>query len=127
MLETTKTSPRKFGFIFIAYFGLVIALLLWRHHSITHLVWIAFAVSAVLALFVPQYLKPIRFVWDGVLSLLRYINTRLLLGILFFGIFMPIALIRKLFKKDSLGLRYDASCKTYRTQHDMQNDLRRPF
>lgn len=127
MSEHTKTSPRKFGFIFITYFGLVIALLLWRHHPITHLVWIIFAVSIALALFTPRYLKPIQFAWDGVLSVLRYINTRLLLGILFFGIFTPIAWMRKLFKNDSLGLRYDASCKTYRTQSDTQNDLRRPF
>lgn len=128
MSPSSHMTHRKFGVIFLSYFALIILIALLRHHAVSDSVWIIFTVCLLLCCVAPKGLAPIQFVWDRVLQILRHVNTRLLLGFLFFGIFTPIALCRKLLKKDALKLQYDASCKTYRIDTtQMQNDLRRPY
>lgn len=121
-------SVRKFGFIFLLYYAAIVSILLLRHHAISLTVWIVFGAFFACVLLKPELLKPVRWLWDGILSILRYVNTRLLLGFLFYGIFTPIALIRKMLQQDALHLQYDPDCASYRVlTQEMHNDLRRSF
>ena len=122
------SESRKFGFIFSGYFLAVLLLILWRHHSVSIIAWIIFGIAFLCALFVPKVLKPINIIWDGILKVLSYVNTRILFGIIFFIIFTPIAFCKRLMKKDTLQMHYDETLSTYR--HDCRNmkiDLRRPY
>lgn len=119
---------RKFGFIFSGYYVAVVALFLWHHHPIALWAWGILVVALISTVVFPTALTPIKWLWDGILKILNYINTRLLFGILFFIIFTPISLLRKIAHKDTMGLRYDPQLTTYRIDcRDMQNDLRRPY
>ena len=119
---------RQFGLIFCSYYLAVVALFMWHHRPIAHLVWIILALVFAGTLVYPTLLIPLKWLWDGILKILNYINTRLLFGILFFVVFTPIALFKKCFGKDSMGLRYDPALKTYRGDcRNTHNDLRRPF
>lgn len=119
---------RKFGFIFSGYYFLIALLVLHHRHALSPVVWLILSFLLMFAIVSPVVLKPIKFVWDGVLRVLSYVNTRILFGVIFFGLFTPIALIRKLLKKDALQLQYDVNATTYRVDcRAMENDLRRPY
>lgn len=122
------TEARKFGFIFSGYFLAVLLLILWRHHPVSMIAWVIFGVALLLTCIAPEFLKPIKIMWDGILKVLSYMNTRILCGIIFFMIFTPIAFYKRLMKKDTLQMHYDETLSTYR--HDcrtMKIDLRRPY
>ncbi|OGT48442.1 MAG: hypothetical protein A3E82_03855 [Gammaproteobacteria bacterium RIFCSPHIGHO2_12_FULL_38_11] len=122
------TELKKFGFIFSGYYFAVLAFFIWHHHPIALLAWTILSIVLACTFFFPYFLTPLKCLWDGILKTLNYINTRLLFGILFFVIFTPIALIKKLLGKDAMGLQYDPHLKTYRTDcRNTHNDLRRPY
>ena len=67
----------------------------------------------ILAFFAPIILKPIFIVITKVGSALGWVNTRIILGIIFYLIFTPIGLISKLIGKDFLEERIDKDAKSY--------------
>ncbi|EKD45228.1 MAG: hypothetical protein ACD_70C00014G0003 [uncultured bacterium] len=122
------TELRKFGYIFAGYYFAVLALILWHHHAVSPIAWSVLALVFAMTLIFPNALTPLKWLWDGVLRCLSYVNTRIIFGILFFAIFTPIALCKKIFGKDAMGLRYDSVLKTYRADcRDMKIDLERPY
>ncbi len=66
-----------------------------------------------LAQYIPQLLRPIYVVWMMFAAVLGWINTRLILGIIFFGMFTPIALFFKMIGKDPLARKF-SSKESYR-------------
>jgi hypothetical protein len=57
-----------------------------------------------LALLVPDLLKPFAVAWFGLSKVLGWFSSRLLLGIIFYFLVTPVALMRKLLGKDMLQL-----------------------
>jgi hypothetical protein len=57
-----------------------------------------------LALLVPAILKPFAVAWFGLSKVLGWFSSRLLLGIIFYFLVTPVALMRKLLGKDMLQL-----------------------
>jgi hypothetical protein len=60
---------------------------------------------------------------------LGWVNTRIILGLLFFVMFAPVALLFRLFGRDPLARRLDKSATTYRIASDKppRERLERPF
>ena len=54
---------------------------------------------------VPGVFKPFAWVWFGLSHLLGAVMSRLILGLIFFLMVMPVGLIRRMMGKDSLNLR----------------------
>ena len=52
--------------------------------------------------------------WMFVGHILGAINTRIILGIIFFIVFTPIGLIMRAFRYDPMTRRFDSALKTYR-------------
>ena len=120
-MDNTNTNPdkqelRKFGLIFAAMFILFFALLLpWIWDKPSPLwAWIVAAVFAGTALLLPIVLTPVYHLWMKIGHVLGWINTRIILGLVFFVIFAPVALFLKLLGKDALKQRLDASASSYR-------------
>lgn len=64
-------------------------------------------------LFAPLLLKPIYTVWMKLAHGLAYVNTRILLGLVFFLMITPIGLLMRLFKGDILAEKFDKNAGTY--------------
>ena len=68
----------------------------------------------VLGAILPQVLAPIHTGWMWVGHILGWINTRILLTIVFYGLVTPIGLVFRLMGKDTMRQTLDESGTTYR-------------
>ena len=91
--------------------------------------WIVFAVLAGLGLMAPLLLRPVYHVWMRLGLLLNRITTPLILGILFYVMISPIALLRRLWSKDAMARRFDTNASSYRVPSEAKpiKQLERPF
>lgn len=106
-LDLSKQSLRKFGITMAIAFGVITALILWKHkHSILPTSIIS-ALFLILGLIAPKLLKPVYIIWMKFAFILGWINTRIILIILFYLIFTPIGLVMRLFGADLLDRKMD--------------------
>jgi hypothetical protein len=102
-------QERQFGFLFTAVFVLVAFWPLWPLHA-PNRYWLAGAgVWLLAALVYPQGLAPLYKAWMALGHALGWINSRIILGIVFFVVVMPIGLVMRLFGKDFLSMRPNRS------------------
>jgi len=130
----TNSDLRKFGFIMGGMFALLFGLIFpWIAEKNSHNwpVWpfIVMAVFWGIALFMPQVLRPVNTIWIKIGNVLGWVNSRIILGIMFFLIILPIGLILKLFGKDSMNRKFDKKLETYRrvTNPRSKENLEKPF
>jgi len=72
------------------------------------------ALLLVPALVFPGLLRPVHRGWMFAGHALGWVNTRILLGIVFYGIVTPLGLIRRLLEKDVMGLEFRQNADSYR-------------
>ena len=125
------TGYRKFGLIssaiVIILFGVLIpwlfslALPLWP--------WIVGAVLSVWALLAPCTLKPVYGIWMKFGLIMNWINTRLILGIVFYGMILPVGMLMRLTGKDPMRRGLDSNTDSYRveSQNDSRDNVERPY
>jgi hypothetical protein len=98
--------------------GVLLAVAGWNLHRGRMSVVYAFgALGALLlaaGLFVPPAARAFHTAWMRFASALGYVNSRVLLTILFYGVFVPYGLISRLLGRDPLGRR-KAGQETYWT------------
>ncbi|MDJ0581839.1 SxtJ family membrane protein [Crocosphaera sp.] len=120
-----KKGLREFGLmtgVFIALlFGLLLPLL-WGH-NLPLIPWVIAGSLVILSLFIPQSLAPIYQGWMRVAQVLAWVNNRLILGIIFFIIVTPMALIMKIIKRDPLTRQFEFRLETYRVSSKIKNKL----
>lgn len=127
----TIPELRKFGLtlasVFIGAFGLLLPLLFSK--PIPSWPWIIGIAVLIPTMTKPSWLTAIYHPWMKVGHLLGWINTRIILGIIFFLLITPIGLIRRVLGKDSLGLQFDKELKTYRKKVASQSiqHMEKPF
>jgi hypothetical protein len=87
-----------------------------------------------LALLRPAALKPVHRVWMAVGHALGWVNSRIILSVIFYGIFFPVAWVRRRTGKGSIlgSLRPDPGLESYRVPAKSRGDERavemeRPF
>lgn len=126
---TDTKQIRSFGLIMAVFFGVVLGLgPLIKMAPIRVWPLPVAAFFLLFACFFPPALKPLYQGWMFIGGVLGWINTRIILGVIFFILFTPTAFLRRLFGKDSLGLKYDPNAKTYRTIIKASNtDMTRQF
>lgn len=67
-----------------------------------------------LGLALPSSLKHIHYGWMKVGHVLGYINTRILLGVIFYGLITPMGMVMRLFGKDPMHRVLVPGADTYR-------------
>ena len=140
MAESTEKPPtpdvtelRKFGLIFgvlvIGAFGLLIPWIWDLEIAVTKWPWPMGGVFILWALVHPASLGPFYRGWMKFGHAVGWVNTRLILGITFFLMFAPVALLFRLIGKDPLARRLDESATTYRVASEKlpRERLERPF
>lgn len=66
------------------------------------------------ALLLPVILKPVYIMWMTVGFVLGWINTRILLGLVFYLVFTPVACFLTLFRVDPMRRKFDEAAVSYR-------------
>lgn len=137
MTAHTSTAPvdrkqlREFGLVFAAglvvMFGLLLPWLAERPWPVWP--WAAAAGFLALALIFPPALKPLNALWLRIGHVLGWINTRIILGVVYFAIILPAGLLLRALHKDPMHREFDASAASYRvTSKSAPNQqMERPF
>jgi hypothetical protein len=82
----------------------LILLIVWYFNRREGLI-LAAAIAHVLNMIAPQIYRPAAVVWFGLSHLLGSVVSRVVLGLVFFAVVTPVALIRRAMGKDSLRLK----------------------
>ena len=98
-------SNKKFGFLFFVIFLFLGAYLCVKNYSLASSVSILIAtIFLFFAVFLPDKLLYLNSCWMQFGVLIGKIVSPVVLGVIFFGIFLPIGLSMRLFGRDELGL-----------------------
>ena len=104
---STLPSERTFGFVFTGIF-LIVSAYLWSQDSKTTTIQIFLVLALVflaLALLMPVALRPLNKAWYKLGLLMGRVVSPIVLGILFFILISPIAIVMRLAGRDPLKLR----------------------
>lgn len=116
--ETSIGSPRGFGIVFAIVFAAIALWPLLNDGAVRLWALAGSAVFAGLAAFAPARLQPLNRLWFKFGILLGHIFTPLIMGILFFLIFTPMALMLRLLDKDLLNLKLKPQADSYWLKRD---------
>ena len=91
--------------------------------------WILAGALWVPALLMPGVLQPVYTRWMKIGHAIGWVNTRIILGLLFYVMVLPMGLILRLFGKDPMARKQDASASSYRIKsvREPRERLEKPF
>lgn len=111
-----KKGLRDFGLttgaIFAGLFGLILPLL--HGHGVPIWPWAIAGILGVWALLAPNTLNPVYYGWMRLGLILGAINSRIILGIVFYALILPTGFLMRIFSKDPMARSLDPQEKTYR-------------
>jgi hypothetical protein len=91
--------------------------------------WILASLLWLPALFIPSVLRPVYATWMKIGHVIGWVNTRIILGVLFYVMILPMGLIMRLFGKDPMARKRDKSASSYRIKSisEAKDRLEKPF
>jgi hypothetical protein len=100
-------SNRKFGLFFTLIF-LIAAIYFYLddHEILSYIFGLLVVTFLVISIYNPKVLAPLNIIWMRFGFLIGKIISPIVMGVIFFGIFTPLAIIMRLFGRDELNLRY---------------------
>lgn len=102
----SASELRKFGVAMLVGFGLIGGLFFWKRMPAAATVcWIFGAVAGVLGLTGTKVAMGIYVPWMGVALVMGNIVSRVLLAVIYYAVFTPMGLVRRLLGHDRLQLR----------------------
>ena len=115
------------GTIVAVLFGVILPLI--TGHGWPHWPWIVAGVLWLWAGLVPSTLNPVYQVWMRIGLVLGWINTRLILGLIFYLMVTPIGVVMWLCKRDPMVRKLDDGAKTYRIQSQLteRDRMEKPY
>src|SRR5690606_12562568 len=107
--EVILPSDRKFGLTFSVLLGLLGAWAAWRSHGSLAIGSATLAMSFLLAaILAPPLLHPLNRAWMALGAVLSRVVSPLVMGIVFFLLVTPTALVGRALGRDELRLRPDS-------------------
>ena len=114
--EQNIKELRKFGIttgiIVALLFGLILPWVFSK--SVPKWPWTIFSVLIIWALIAPGTLKIVYKTWMRIGLTLGWINTKIILGIVFYLVFTPMGILMRIFRKDPMRRKMDAGATSYR-------------
>ena len=110
-----RKQLRQFG---LMVGGVLVLIGLWKlyqgkHETVRFILWSVGGLLIITGSIVPKLLTPVYWIWMKLAHLLGWVNTRLLLGIIFFVIITPMAVVMKVFGRDALNRKIDKDVDSY--------------
>jgi Flp pilus assembly protein TadB len=101
-----KQNGRKFGFTMAGAFTVFALILLYRQRmTAVYVLGSLAAIFLFFALVAPKLLEPVERVWMAFARVLGAINTRIIMGLFYLLIFVPLALFFKVIGRDEMRRR----------------------
>ncbi len=107
------SSDRSFGLVFSAFFAFVGLVPLWKNHPPRAWALALSILFLVVAIVRPAWLHALNQVWIKLGLLLGRVVNPIVMGLLFFVVVAPTALIFRALGKDPLRLSWDAAAASY--------------
>ena len=107
------SSDRSFGLVFSAFFVFIGVSPLWKHHQLRPWALVLAGLFLLVAILRPAWLHPLNRIWINLGLLLGRVVNPVVMGLLFFLVVAPTALIFRFLGKDPLRLARDASVRSY--------------
>ncbi len=112
----TRKELRKFGLILggltAVFFGALLPWLWGKHLPLWP--WVLAVAFVALALALPAWLAPIYNIWMRVGRILGFVNTRIILGIIFYLAITPFGFLKRLRGYDPMSRTRDSKASSYR-------------
>ena len=91
--------------------------------------WIVAGILWVPALLMPSVLRPVYATWMKIGHAIGWVNTRIILGVLFYVLVLPMGLIMRLFGKDPMAREMNKSISSYRIESvsEPKDRLEKPY
>ena len=112
-IKSSRKDLRTFGLTMGIFFLLVGSLLIWRKGPEFLFIVILGAVLLLSGFLFPRGLKPIHRVWMTLATIIGWVMTRTVLILLYYLVITPAGLAMRIFGKQSLELKWDASATSY--------------
>lgn len=113
--QANRAQLRNFGLVVGGIFG---AMALWPAivRGGQARLWALGLASALIlpALVAPRALGPAHRLWMALAGVLGWVNTRVVLGLIFFGLITPMGFVMRLIRRDPMQRAFDPSVSTYR-------------
>jgi len=129
LIEVNWNPPakqlRSFGWICLVAFGAIGAWVRYRHSlfgfdfqaetavAVSWVLWGIAALSAMLAAVAPKALRPLHVLLTAITLPIGMVISHVLMAVLYYGLFTPVALIFRVMGRDALERRFDADAATY--------------
>lgn len=108
-----RSSDRNFGLVMTGFFVIVALLPLWNGQAIRLWALMIAGVFFVPAIVFPKVLSRLNILWMQFGELLSKIVSPIALGLVFFVVITPFALVMRLLGKQTLELKFDAKSDSY--------------
>ena len=122
---------RKFGLIFGGIVAVLFGLLLPWAFGFAWPVWpwVVAAISGFWGLAHPDSFFVFYRVWMKFGHIAGWINTRIILGIMFYLLFFPVGILMRLVAKDPMARKLDSGAQSYRIVSEApdKNHIERPY
>jgi hypothetical protein len=116
--QITLPSDRSFGLLFTAVSGLAGAWMLWKDKGFAGVAFGIAALFLLAALAYPRILRPLNIAWMHLGLLLNRVVSPIVMGVIYFVLFTPIAAVMRLRGRDVLQRRFDPARDSYWINRD---------
>ncbi|MBU0504083.1 MAG: SxtJ family membrane protein [Candidatus Omnitrophota bacterium] len=112
-LKTDERSLRKYGITMFVALVIIGTILLFKQKPVYIWFYGIGSLFLVLGVAIPGSLKQVYIIWMKLAFVLGWINTRIILALMFYLVFTPIGLVMKLFGKDLLDRKIEKNKESY--------------
>lgn len=131
MHEAPKSELRNFGLVTGVLFPALVGLLLpWlKGRPFPVWPWIACAILVGAGIAAPAILRPVYVIWSALGRALGWLNSRIILTVVFYAVVVPMGLVMRAFGADPMARRFDPEMESYRvaSRRASIKSIERPF
>ena len=126
-MNIKRSSNKNFGIVFFIVFILIALWPLFNNE--TYRLWavIIALIFLILGIIDSKFLTPLNILWFKFGLLLGKIVSPLVMGIIFFFVVTPIAMLMKVFNKDLLNLRYNNKNSYWIEKNEPKSKMKNQF
>ena len=119
---SNNLENRSFGLIFSALLAFIFFILFLVFDLFLPLLGLFSVLFLLVSLIIPRILLPLAALWTKLVRIIGYFNNHLILGILFFAIFVPLGLVMRIFGRKIINKNFSANQLSYFSSVKRQTD-----